>query len=462
MKRSKDGDSSHFSLERRVVPVWHRQIGCFIRFSEEVGMMKSVSVVFIVAILLMASVSNAATIRYKGSGPWEAVSDGTTNGWQGAMPGSADTARFNWGNNTVTLDYAAPTIDKFQMGVDESGGLVVNSGGVLTSLGNSKVGNNNVCTGRLTINAGGQVNANGGWLMVAGNSSVTGIVNIDGGVLNCAGHLWAATGAGSTATIDISNGGVINVGGMIGLGTIDAVNPGGGIATLNVNEDGLLALANIHAAGTSIQPGSMLNLYGTGQVTLPGNFVGVIGNYAAAGLISGNGALGNVIAAYDDINDVTTVTALGFDPNAPSVDAGDDMITWSGKAVTLDPNITEGAGSPWTNLTYAWSADPNDGVEFDPNAYVEGPTVTITKATDDPSTVTLTLAVNNEGRALPPVQDSMTIDVYDDACLATKAAGQAVIDPTDLDENCITAFGDFAVMATTWLDDYTLTGPVAK
>jgi hypothetical protein len=37
-----------------------------------------------------------------------------------------------------------------------------------------------------------------------------------------------------------------------------------------------------------------------------------------------------------------------------------------------------------------------------------------------------------------------------------------VIDPTDLDENCITNFADFAVMTTTWLDDYALTGPVAK
>jgi len=60
------------------------------------------------------------------------------------------------------------------------------------------------------------------------------------------------------------------------------------------------------------------------------------------------------------------------------------------------------------------------------------------------------------------VKDTMTIDVYDDACLAAKAAGPVEIDPTDFDENCITNFEDFAVMATTWLDDYTLTGPVAK
>jgi hypothetical protein len=56
----------------------------------------------------------------------------------------------------------------------------------------------------------------------------------------------------------------------------------------------------------------------------------------------------------------------------------------------------------------------------------------------------------------------MTINVYDDACLAAEAVGALVLDPTDLYENCITDFEDIAVMATTWLVDYTLTEPVAK
>ena len=150
-----------------------------------------------------------------------------------------------------------------------------------------------------------------------------------------------------------------------------------------------------------------------------------------------------------------------LDPNIPDVDAGADVITWSGEPVTLDPNVVEKEGSDWTNLTYAWSADPPDGVEFsDPDALA--PTVTITKATDNPSIVTLTLAVNNVGRLELPVTDAMTIDVYDDACLAAIDLGQAVFDSTDLNQDCITNFEDFAVMATTWLDDYALTEPVAK
>ena len=149
------------------------------------------------------------------------------------------------------------------------------------------------------------------------------------------------------------------------------------------------------------------------------------------------------------------------DPNAPDVNAGDDMITWSGEPVTLDPNVVEKEGSDWTDLTYAWSADPNDGVVFS-DSNIKAPTVTITKATDNPSTVTLTLAVNNEGRVEPPVQDTMTIDVYDDACLAAKATGSVELDPTDFDANCITNLADFAEMALTWLVDYTLTEPIPK
>jgi hypothetical protein len=178
----------------------------------------------------------------------------------------------------------------------------------------------------------------------------------------------------------------------------------------------------------------------------------------------------DTVAMWDSNNAITDEIRFGNtfadvmgvpDPNAPDVNAGDDMITWSGEPVTLDPNVVEKEGSDWTNLTYAWSADPLDGVEFsDPDALA--PTVTITKATDNPSTVTLTLAVNNEGRVEPPVTDTMTIDVYDDSCLAAIDLGLAVIDPTDFDANCITNLADFAEMALTWLDDYTLTAPVVK
>jgi len=156
------------------------------------------------------------------------------------------------------------------------------------------------------------------------------------------------------------------------------------------------------------------------------------------------------------------------DPNLPSVDAGGDMISWSGQAVTMDPNVVNNdTAEPQGTLIYAWTAEPNGVGEPDldvaiTGANTENASVTITKTvpTGDATVVTMTLAVTLEDNE--PVKNSMAITVYDDACLAAKAAGLAVIDRTDLDDNCITNFKDFALMAATWLDDYALTEAVAK
>jgi len=210
------------------------------------------------------------------------------------------------------------------MGVDESGGLVVNNGGSLTATGNSKIGNNaggggvNPTTGFLTVNSGGVVNAQGGWLMVAGNSgALTGIVTLNGGNLNVSGHLWVATGAGSLGTVDIF-GGTLSVGQMLGLGTVNATSPSGGIGLLSVNDGGILALSNIDTGTNpdstprlgSIQPGSLLDITGTGQVTLPGNFTSAIANYVAAGRITGNGVLGQAQAVFDAGLNKTLITVI--------------------------------------------------------------------------------------------------------------------------------------------------------
>ena len=109
------------------------------------------------------------------------------------------------------------------MGVDESGGLVVNSGGSLTTTGSSTIGNNagrsgvDLTTGFLTINSGGVVNAGGATLKLgAGVSTVagnlTGIVTLNGGTLNDSGHLWVGAANLTLGIIDINSGGILNVG----------------------------------------------------------------------------------------------------------------------------------------------------------------------------------------------------------------------------------------------------------
>jgi len=98
--------------------------------------------------------------------------------------------------------------------------------------------------------------------------------------------------------------------------------------------------------------------------------------------------------------------------------------------------------------------DPKKEVDFDDvKLTAEGPA-------PDPYVVALTLAVNNKGSTRPDVEDAMTIDVYDDACEA--AISLNAIDPGDFDWNCITDANDLDALATKWLDDYSLTQPVAK
>ncbi|MCF7956171.1 MAG: DUF6288 domain-containing protein, partial [Phycisphaerae bacterium] len=158
------------------------------------------------------------------------------------------------------------------------------------------------------------------------------------------------------------------------------------------------------------------------------------------------------------------------DPGAPTVFAGVETMTWSGGDVQLEPVVVEEAGSEWTELTYTWRAEPSDGVVFTPNdggdgstSSVKNPIVTITKDTDDPSVVTLTLAVNNQGRAGTPVEDSMSVYVYDDACQMVRIGqGKATDNPTDLDGNCITDLADFAELAAEWLGGEALPAAIQK
>ena len=139
-----------------------------------------------------------------------------------------------------------------------------------------------------------------------------------------------------------------------------------------------------------------------------------------------------------------------------SVNAGDNMITWSGEPVELDATVQEDI----TVTSYLWSADPDTGVVFSDPA-IEDPTVTITKATTNPSVVTLTLEVDDSVN--PLVTDRMRIDVYDTACLATIGIGLTEDHPTDLvGDDCITDIEDFAEMAAKWLNDTGLPEPIAK
>lgn len=295
--------------------------------------------------------AGAATMRYRTSGSWDQIAVGTWDGskyvytgtgWTNntntatpptSVPGAADTARINWGGwagNTVTLDYAAPTITAFNLGVDESGTLAVGSGGSITSTGQNKVGNNNWTTGKLVINGGTVTNndwfgvavGNGGTKPAGWNGNAAsawgatyGVVEINGGLLDIKNHLWAATGGANAsslgsptcfATITINAGGVINVGGNLGLGTINASTPAAGLgqATINVNS----GVLNLHHWDdlNSIQDGSVINIQWDGIVRVGGNRVDAANNYYGAGKIATNWD-GGITVSYNAATDTTTI-----------------------------------------------------------------------------------------------------------------------------------------------------------
>lgn len=269
---------------------------------------------------VVADYSDAAVLRYRQSGDWTAISDGSSPGWanndgspSGSLPGAADDARINFGNNTVTVTTAVPTVNRVQIGVDESGNVTVSDGGVLAAGQDILAGNNNSnATGTLTVNDGGVVDV--GRILWAAQNDSDGAINVEsGGIINVASHLWW----GVTGTAEISISGTINqTGGILGLGTNDAATPTGGTATVNVLDGGLLALNNISGNGTaSIQPGSIIDISGTGRLTVPDDRIGSIMQYADAGLFSGYGVVGNVVANYDPNTNLTTVTAIIPEPS---------------------------------------------------------------------------------------------------------------------------------------------------
>ena len=265
------------------------------------------------------------TFRYNGSGDYnDILADTGVNGWPDGcsgprrLPGPLDLVRFNWGN-TVTLTNVAPPVLAFQMGVDESGTLVVASGGQFTAVGtlSCKVGNNGPSTvyGQLIIKTNGVVNVNA-VLHVGGGA--TGILTIDGGTLNQSNHLWVGSAATGNGTVTVTNSGVLNIlgvsgNGMLGLGTGNAAGPSGTTGIMKVSDGSVLNLYNIDGIGRSIQPGSFLDISGSGVVTFPGDKTAALTNYyTTTGKIIAFGGTGTVAVDYNTSNPgKTTLKAVG-------------------------------------------------------------------------------------------------------------------------------------------------------
>ncbi len=271
------------------------------------------------------AVGSANALFYRGSGNWTDTTPSAPGpGWQSTVPGSTDTAELRLGN-TVTLGYAAPSVASLQIGRgrtgftdDRSGTLNIQSGGSVTSSGDIIVGlSGNTAApvanyqGTLNINAGGLLT--GLTSMRVGDQTGdgpdvgVGVVVVDG-TLTLAQHLWFGR-LGGIGTMTINNGGVVNVGGGLGLGTSNGLAPSGGTGTLTVESGGLLALNTWNNDGTNaIQSGSVLNINGTGVVTINGDRLASADSYIAAGKILTDDV--SLSVTYDTVSDVTTIVAI--------------------------------------------------------------------------------------------------------------------------------------------------------
>jgi len=251
-------------------------------FWEELKMKK-----LILAWLVISLVSVAAATTWIAPGPVGYWSDSPN--WSNGVPGAPlafdPTAMFSGASTADCLVVGTqPDFDKLVQGDGGPGGLI-------------RVQN----TGSLTATA-----TTSSWSAIGYNNTAHMIVEA-GGTVNFGGHLWVALNAGGVGTLDI-DGGTVSVAGMLGLGW------NGGIGTVNVFEDGLLDLFQIHGDGSSsIKAGSLLNIIGNGWVLLPGDYEAVIAAYVANGRIAGNGILGAVQTDTITNPGYTTVT-VGEDP----------------------------------------------------------------------------------------------------------------------------------------------------
>lgn len=245
--------------------------------------MRKTMIVGVVLSLLVAGSAMGATVWNpfaNGHGPAPAVAPfGDALNWTAGLPGAPDTkAVFN-----------VPNAADAEVSGDISGSWLVQGDGA--------------DGGVIRILSGGNydVSAANAWSAVGYNSTAHMIV--DAGGTMTFNQAWIGFNVGAVGTLDIS--GTVNVNNMFGLGW------SGGDGFANVLDGGVLALSNIHGDGaTSIKQNSILDISGTGQLTLPGDFVGVLNTYIGSGLITGNGLIDNVAVDLTTNPGYTTATAI--------------------------------------------------------------------------------------------------------------------------------------------------------
>jgi len=240
--------------------------------------MRRVSVVFLAAVLLTASMASASIwVRPTASGPGDW---GDPLNWDVAVPLASD---------TVTIVGQAPN------NMAEAQVTDAQTFGTRLRLGNNNPG------AVIRVMNGGDLSAGpSGTRSYIGDSFDAQMIIDAGGIVTHNHRLYVGENVGVTGTLDIS--GTLNMTRPVG-GNLYVGNDGVGL--VNILDGGIVNLmvpGNLKLVGAA---GSKLDIVGTGKIVFPGKVLGTAEPLLPS--IYGDGILGGVHARYDSVNDVTLI-----------------------------------------------------------------------------------------------------------------------------------------------------------
>jgi hypothetical protein len=225
---------------------------------------------------LTAFMATAANLRFDNGGAgdnWTTAANWDLN----TVPGAGDNVRFNFGGAAGTLDSVAGTINILEIGVDQGGGLTVNTGASLVTNSISGLGLAGGNTSFLTMNDGSLTFNDRFAVGINTFNPMTATLTINDGtfrVINAFFHDLNYTPTTSPlSTLDtVLNGGLMDVGAFI-------LNSG--VYTIAV---------------------------GAELVIRSGDVTSTIADYVLLGRMVANG--GTINAVYDDVTEFTYVTVV--------------------------------------------------------------------------------------------------------------------------------------------------------
>ena len=154
---------------------------------------------------------------------------------------------------------------------------------------------------------------------------------------------------------------------------------------------------------------------------------------------------------------IGTVWRFVIDNSAPQVNAGDTIYIWLTDGtvdVAMAPTVSDdGKPNPPGAYTVLW-----EEVVDDPNVVINSPTVETTTVTIT-KTGTYELSLTADDSELS-ASDTVTVNIYTDACNAAKGVPGYTAFIGDLDDDCDVDLDDFAELAVDWMNSTALTSPL--